>query len=193
MSVKIQVEHSKVLVQAPYNHLFIQTARNLDGNWDGKSKAWIFNIQEEQAVRNACLRYYGTDGVLTEQVDIRVSVGEDTVLRSCKKSLTLFGRVVAKGFGRDSGATTGQGIILESGGFSTGGSYINWTVYAYSDTTFIMRGVPKQLIDEYGGQLKVDVLPSGGRTDPDELLVEKKLLEMRLVEVNKLLGKDLEK
>lgn len=193
MSVKIQVERNRVSVQAPYNQLFIQTARSLDGKWDDKSKAWVFNVQEELAVRNACLRYYGTDGVLTEQVDIRVSVGEGGVLRSCKKSLTLFGRVVAKGFGRDSGATTGQGIILESGGFSTGGSYINWTVYAYSDTTFIMRGAPKQLVDEYGGQLKVEVLPSGGRADPDELLAEKKRLEMRLVEVNKLIEQDLEK
>lgn len=56
-----------------------------------------------------------------------------------------------------------------------------------------MRGAPKQLVDEYGGQLKVEVLPSGGRADPDELLAEKKRLEMRLVEENKLIEQDLEK
>lgn len=39
MSVKIQVEHNRVSVQAPYNQLFIQTARSLDGKWDDKSKA----------------------------------------------------------------------------------------------------------------------------------------------------------
>lgn len=58
-------------------------------------------------------------------------------------------------------------------------------------STLLMRGAPKQLVDEYDGQLKIEILPDDGITDPEVLLAEKKRLEKRLVEVNKLLGQDL--
>lgn len=143
---------------------------------------------EERAVRDACLRYYGTNSVMTELVDIRVTVGNNVRLKQTKGSLYLFGKVVAKAFGRDSGASTGKGIILESGGFSTGGSYINWTVFSDDETAFIMRDAPKQLVDEYDGALEIEVLPTNETINREALISEKERLVARLAEIQTLLG-----
>lgn len=189
MTTIIKTTETTITVQGDYNQEFIDQARRLGGKWDAPK--WVFDIREETAVRAASLECYGTDGNIVDLVDVQVTIPEDVshnYSNGKQRPLELFGRTIARAFGRDSGAKTGDGIVVKAGGFRSGGSMKNWRTINEDNTVIIMRDVSRALVakhDEHYPEnecFDVEILE---RTTPvSQLQDEKEKLLTRLAEID---------
>jgi hypothetical protein len=137
----------QIFVTSPYNKIFIERARYLGGKW--KSPAWVFDARNEKMIREALLEVYGSDGEHKEElvtVELFFPEGYSSVVG---EAITFFGRTIARAFGRDSGAKLGDGVVILSGGFTSGGSMKNWHTTAYMGTRILVRDVPKKLAEDF--------------------------------------------
>lgn len=130
-------ENGVIIVVTPYNAKFVNKARNLRGNW--KNNAWHFDDEIEEYVKAALLECYGVIG--DEPVQYCTLVISDYNGSTDKDAEELFGRIIARAFGRDSGAKLGDDIIWISGKYSSGGSVKNWDT-RISDGFFEIQNVP---------------------------------------------------
>jgi hypothetical protein len=179
--MKIKTTENTIIVISEYNTEFVDAARNLGGKW--VSPAWVFDIRDEAAVRAACMEFYGTDGVKTDTVDIRVTITSDIEARTA--DITVFGKVVARAFGRDSGAKIGAGIVIESGKFSSGGSAKNWETTGQAGTVFLMRDVSRRLVEANSdSSIEIEILSAKAEIDKDALQAERDRLMTRLAEID---------
>lgn len=123
MNVSIETEDQALIVRSPYNTGFIAEARKLAGKWDARREAWVFDVRNTGKVREALRFWYGTDGESPpDTVSVRLWVDG-----SCGCGPIVWqGRILARAFGRDSGAKLGEGVVVEDGGFTSGGSIKNW-------------------------------------------------------------------
>jgi len=139
----------RVYVTTPYNPVFVQRARELNGTWHAESKRWSFDSRDEASIREVCIAIYGTDGspvegplvtVLVRLTDDVGDVFQDT------DTLFLLGREVASRRGRDYGVRLGEGVVTRSGGFpSSGGSARNPRLDPLLNTVLEVRDVPLAL------------------------------------------------
>ena len=119
--IDIQVQNDLVQVRTPMNTYFVQRAKKLAGRWDPRSAAWVFDARIEDKVRALCIECYGNDGkTFQELVDIRISYPKGVGV--CKGPVTAFGRIIGSAKGRYSGATLGNGVVLEKGKITSSGS-----------------------------------------------------------------------
>jgi hypothetical protein len=156
----ITATESQISVTGDYNAAFIAKARNLAGKWCEPN--WVFDIRDEAAVRAAALECYGTDGFVTDLVDVRVTLPKgDAGFPECEP-IVLFGHTVARAFGRDSGATLGAGVVVEAGGFGSSGSRKNWYTSAQDGTVVILRDVSRRLVERHeNDNVLVEVISNG--------------------------------
>jgi hypothetical protein len=184
MNIKIEKKESKIVAVSPYNPDLPSAARNLGGKWDGSS--WAFDARYEDDVRKLYKEIYGTDGTNAgELVDIRVTVNEDW--KEWRSGLFLFGRQVARAFGRDSGARLGNGIVLKKGSASSGGSMKNWKTEIAEGSIFEMTDVPKAAVDNNGAPEELTVEIIGQNIDREALEKERAKLVARIAEIDALL------
>lgn len=71
-TVKITTTSTEIEVISPYNKLFVSDARTVGGKFNSGSKAWFFDIRDESRVRDLCLEYFCTNGLISELVTLRV-------------------------------------------------------------------------------------------------------------------------
>jgi len=182
---EIRTDGDRLTVHTPYHPDFPPRARAMDGKWDGASKAWNFDSRDEHNVRNLCRDIYGTDGTEADLVTIRVTVvgawNQDT------GPLYLAGRQIASARGRDSGAKTGDGVIVLGGGFRSAGSVKNWYTDAIEGTVFEVRDVPRIAVEAIDvPKLTVEILET--TIDRAALEEERDRLIARIGEINGILG-----
>jgi len=142
---KIETTDSQIIVTGDYNSAFVTKAQSLSGKW--VSPSWFFDIRDEAAVRAASLECYGTDGGVADLVDVQITIPTYAHGMGSCKPIELFGRSIARAFGRDSGAKLGTGIVLVEGGFTSGGSMKNWCTDVKDNTVVIMRDVSRKLFE----------------------------------------------
>lgn len=128
-----------------YNTLLRDAARAHNGKWEGLEKAWIFS------------------GLIANEIDaldevfnsptINVEVTFTEGLSTLQAPVTFIGYVLARAWGRDSGAQLEEGFAVVSGEFSSGGSVKNWRTKA-SDGTTIRMSVPSLLLKQEEGNFK---------------------------------------
>ncbi|MBP1637257.1 MAG: hypothetical protein H6Q18_46 [Bacteroidetes bacterium] len=136
-SITLEIIDDKVKVVSPYNEGFVNKCRNLRGTFKGG--AWWFDDSIIDYVREAMVKYFGTTGETPfETCSLVISDFSDS--GDCGP-VTLFGRTIARAWGRDSGAKLGDDIIFVSGNYSSGGSVKNWRTYV-SDATFEIQNFP---------------------------------------------------
>ncbi len=186
--MKIAIVESKVYVTADYNSAFVAQARNLGGKWANPS--WVFDARDEVAVRAACLECYGSDGLTADLVDVRITIPEDCrAVGGGQGPIELFGRTLARAFGRDSGAKLGEGVVIEQGGFSSGGSMKNWCTTVKDNTVLILRDVSAALVAKHDNEaFLVEVIAHQNQINRDELNAEREKLIARLAETDALLA-----
>lgn len=136
-AIRTVVTDKSVVVYSYYNDLFVRRARGLRGNW--VSGAWNFTPAVLEHVKAAVLECFGVDGTAPYEVCTLLVKGLDTGART--EGVELFGRPIAKAYGRDSGAKPGDDIFLLSGSFSSGGSVKNWSTNV-NDATFEIHNFP---------------------------------------------------
>ncbi len=125
-----------ISVKTPYNEKFVQKARNFRGNF--KEGAWHFDDSIEDYVKAALMECYGTTG--EEPVEYCSLLIKDYRGSGDRRPVELFGRTIARAFGRDSGAKLGDDIIWIDGTYNSGGSVKNWRTYV--DGTFEIQKFP---------------------------------------------------
>jgi hypothetical protein len=132
-------ENFKIRVKTPYDKAFVERARNLRGTWSKSTSEWVFDDSIEEYIREALMDVYGTTGEApVEMVSLLIDGYDDNQLNG---PIELFGRIIARAFGRDSGAKLGDDIIWISGEYTSGGSVKNWRTYV-SDGRFEIKNFP---------------------------------------------------
>lgn len=150
--VKIERTDEKIIITSPYNSVFVEQARNLAGKFNDSKKAWVFDIRDEADVLTACYLAYGDDGYRYSICDVQINMPDGYSV--WQNSIKFFGRVVARAFGRDSGAKIGEGVKIVEGEFKSGGSFKNWRTVANEGTVIVLRDVSLPLVEAYIDELK---------------------------------------
>lgn len=184
--VSISKTGSSVRVVAPYNKGFVDDARLLAGRWE--KPAWVFDALVETQVREACMSWYGSDGVITRTCTVRVNFPPHF---SKNGPIRLGGRPIAEAIGRAAGVTLGRDVILLSGGFGSAGSYAHpRTVVDEEGATVLLRDFPtaraELLIAKPQRGIVVTIVPEVAM-DAEALTAERGRLMARLAEIDALL------
>ena len=153
MTVSIDVKNDACSVVAPYNAKFIGKAKRLGGKWNAAGKSWDFDARDEPDVRALCLDHYGTDGQHEDLVTIRVEFTKSSY--AMRNSITISGRSVIRAYGRDSGASLCDGVILREGSVGSGGSQKNWKTTVEEGTILEVRDFPR-ILAEKGADTNLD-------------------------------------
>ena len=169
MNIDINIRHGILCVNCPYNSEFVAASKILGGRWN--APLWIFDPREEQKVRDLCYRVYGTDGIKEpDLLTVRAKFGPDNDVRQAP--IEIFGRTIARAWGKDSGVKLGEGVVLSSGGFFSGGNTKNWETKAEAGTEVLITGIPRHRVAE--------MIKSGAKwlsIESDNLPVDRKALK----------------
>ena len=147
MTMPLTITAKKITVSSPYHQDLPRRARNVGGRWDPTKKCWIYDARDLEVVTDLYRDIYGyaptsaEEDATTPKVDVTITVGEDPWYGDCGP-LVLGGRILAKAYGRDSGARVGHGVIMRNGHIDSRGSAKNWHTLASAGTTFVARDVP---------------------------------------------------
>lgn len=145
MTVKLHTIGSSIIVDSPYNAEFVAGARRLAGRW--QDKRWVFPVEVKADVQRLLLSAYGEDGEnAPEVVRLRV-IHDNSIDTGTNASIVVGGRQVAWVYGRDSGARTGEGIVLRKGRVNSGGSMKNYRITMTAELEFDILRLPKVMAD----------------------------------------------
>ena len=61
MTPEIVERGGRLIVSAPYNRRWSEWARENGGKWDAGSMAWVFRVEQREAVEEALARIFGED------------------------------------------------------------------------------------------------------------------------------------
>lgn len=170
-NVNVEIKGDEVFVRSPYNTYFVTNARdNLGGFWEPELKAWKFKRRTLEKVKELLLFAYGNDGFgRIDQCDLLVTYIRDNNLISdrVKSAVIFLGYPLAQAESKVSGAKVFPGVYVTAGGFSSGGSQLNWKTTISSNTSFTLKRVShpyylqvlrtyKQVFDD--GDIEIKVL-----------------------------------
>jgi len=150
----VSLTDNRIAVVTPYNADFVRKARLQAGRWgsyrDDKgngSPAWIFPVEQIEAVRQLLRDVYGEDDQDQDSgKKVRLRVQYDrSIDTGGRGDVVVAGRQVARAFGRDSGAKIGEDIVVIKGGFGSGGSIKNWAIHVKTDTVFDLLRIPEPM------------------------------------------------
>ena len=187
--MKMTRENGMAKVFTPYNRNFIAKIKTIGGaKWNGEEKCWMVPETEIDMVRTFMMDVYGeTDQADdSERVTVKVTFNDDE--HEDKEGITLFGKNIARAFGRDSGAKLGEDVTLLTGEITSGGSKINWRTVVEAGTVIKVRNVSKKALDvstDYN--ITVEEIQEAN-IDRAALIAEKTKLLARLAEIEKLLA-----
>jgi hypothetical protein len=196
MTVEIKHAGNDIIAHSDYHPDLPRQAKKLGGRWNSNDKCWIFDVRDEERVRELYRTIYGTDGTIAtgDMVNMRVTVKEESDWAANRTGLYFAGRCVARATGRDSGAKLGNGVIVLEGGFDSGGSMKNWkTRCDRKKTVFEIRDVPREKALEAVEDAKDDkyierVEIIENQIDVAKLENEKKMLLARIAEIDNILN-----
>lgn len=187
--MQITVENGMAKVFTPYNTDFVSKIKNIGGRrWDSVERCWMVPETEIGTVREYMQAVFGETDLPddSEKVTVKVMFNRDTY--EYRSGITLFGKEIARAFGRDSGARVGDDVTLISGRVKSGGSMKNWTTDIDHDTVMKIRNVSKAALDlPTNYDVTVEVIEDA-EIDRKALEEEKAKLLARLAEIEKLLA-----
>lgn len=185
--IKVIEKDGQLEVYTPYTPSMPKKARKTGGKWDRGKKAWIFQKEDEQHVRDMLISVYGTDGTDADLVDVLVTfTGYYSVWHD---AICLYGRQICAAKGRDSGVRFGEGIIVKEDSFDSGGSVKNWRTCADIDAQVVIKGVPRKVVEEDPQpQDEVEVEIIGSKIDIEALRAEREKLADRILHIDEQLA-----
>ena len=183
------LKNGKIAITSPYNPDFIRKIKKAGGRWNPADKTWDIDERSIDTARAIMREVYGQDDLPQELVNVKVTVGDYPIIGD-RAPVTLFGRVVASAWGRDSGARVGDKVSFEKGGARSGGSVKNWDTRIAPESVFTIYDVPKLAADEKIGWNDdfgiFEVIENGNKKEA--LLKEKEALLKRIAEIDTLLN-----
>lgn len=189
--VDIRTSGAQTSVRSPINDLFVTHAKKLGGKWNTARNVWEFDARDEQRVRELCVRYYGSDGLVDDVCTLRVKF--ETTHYMDQRAYTIHGRPIARAFGRDSGAKQGDGVVFLSGRANSGGSVKNWDTRILAGSEILVRDFPRAVAEklatnEPGSDPFYSIEPEEVPVDVQALTAERAKLVERIAEIDNILA-----
>ncbi|MCI7303070.1 MAG: hypothetical protein SOR93_14120 [Clostridiales Family XIII bacterium] len=186
--MKIEVKENKAYIYTPYNPEFVHQVKQIGGaRWNASEKAWTVPQDMVEPVREIMLEVYGeTDVKAVEKAKVKLIFKEE-IYEHCSP-VCILSKVIAKAYGRDSGATVGDDVAFIKGSATSGGSAKNWYSVVEKDSEVILNNVPASFLEnaELPDGVEMEILEQN-KPDIDALMKEKESLEKRLAEIEKIL------
>lgn len=182
MCEKIRIENTGAWanIYTPYNKEFIREVKKIGGaKWNGKARCWSIPAYSVDKCREILLDVYGYDDSPVETTTVRVRILED--MTEIKDSVKIFGKTVARAYGRDSGSKVGEDVVLVSGKIDSGGSIENWVSVIEKGSIVELHNVPVPAIKPSD---KYEIIKEDNK---GELLKERDRLVARIAEIDMIL------
>lgn len=179
MNINVKKYGDFLAVYFPFDESAKDRIKNLGGKWNGIERCWKVPAALESEVREVLRETFGTDGSQpVNMLTLRVTALEDVEVYT--EPVTCCGKVLARAYGRDSGAKVGDDVALISGNIASGGSRKNWKSIVRKGAVFKLLNVfPGQKDDYDSDSFQVEVIDESIEgTNPlahfsdDELLAE---------------------
>lgn len=184
--MKIEINNGKAKVYTPYNADFVKKIKKIgSARWDSAERCWAIPENAVNSCREIMQSVYGeTDISSINKVDIRITFIEE-YSEYCK-AVTMFGKTIARAYGRDSGATVGDDAAFVKGEPNSGGSCKNWKTIIPEGCVVDVHGVPENMLSDYDSKyVRVEIKESV--VNKTELIEERDRLMKRIEEINALL------
>lgn len=188
--MKIVVNNGFADIYTPYNADFVDKIKRIGGRrWNGENRCWTVPETEIDTVRQFMVDVYGESDLpdSSEYVDVRITF-ENDAYSDYRSGIVMFGKTIARAWGRDSGAKVGDDVTIETGVCTSGGSRANWYTAIKADTVIKIRNLPKKALEKgCDYDVTIEVIKENG-INKEALLAEKEKLVLRLSEIEKLLA-----
>ena len=122
--IQVRRVASEAVVCCYYHPVFIEQAKALQGRWEPSTLSWHFTSKLMESLSELLWGLFHVDG-LTPYPVCQLRVYEFSQ-QSFQEACMLFGRPVARAYGRDSGAYLQPDIYKFGGSVRSGGSSKNW-------------------------------------------------------------------
>lgn len=181
-------DNDTIEVYTPYSVNFTsELKRRISGRkWDGSKRCWVVTAESIDFVRKLMEKHFGESDISdTEKVTVIVSFAEE--LATCDvTNIELFGKTVAKAYGRDKIAPISGDVVYIEGSYESGGSTGHPLVRINAGSVLEIYNVAVSAIDAMKDKLPVGVTYSIKDTSrKDVLLAEKERLIAKLEAIEK--------
>jgi len=190
--IRSEIKDGRAYLTTPYSPEFIQRIKKCGGQWDAESRRWHIPEDALPIARTIMREIYGEtdEAPATETVTLEATFTRDAV--GYGVPIELAGRVVARAWGRDSGARSGNEVAFIEGNPASGGSTRNWTTIVPAGSVVLLFRIPIALAHKLLADPPEDVsvrIVDDPRLDRAALIEEKARLLARIAEIDTLLGK----
>lgn len=188
--MKITTNNGVANIYTPYNADFVAKIKNIGGRkWNAAEKCWTIPETEIDTARRYMMEVFGETDKADEgeRVTARIKFNDEAYAE--RKGIVIFGKEIARAWGRDSGARAGEDVTIEAGAITSGGSRNNWRTVIEAGTVIKVRNLPEAALDiETKYDIEVERVEEE-KIDRPALEQEKEKLLARLAEIEKLLEK----
>lgn len=190
--MNIIINQEKALVYTPYNYDFVQKIKSIGSSkWNGS--AWEVPACTVEQVREIMMDVYGeTDIEAAPKMYAKIKV-VDTDWAPANRGIYLFGKLIARAYGRDSDAMVGDDVAFTKKAPVSGGSRNRPDVIIEQGAELVIHNIPESKIDpqipNYGIPEEYIVVEVSKESDvkKSKLLEEKERLLKRIKEIDDIL------
>ena len=184
--VTIIKEQEFINVKSDYNARFVKLAKTINGKW--KSPYWQFPIENEERVRELCLKIYGDNGLSFDTVDLIIDLNIADGL-NVDNVIKIGDVVLCERKCRDWQVKIADNVTVIAGEFCDCGGSAKYprVTWNYDDEMRIkVKNFPLSLYEKI--EDKKGITATKGVTNLEALLKEKEAILKRLAEIEKMLG-----
>ena len=110
--MKITIIDTAAYLDTPYNPEFVSQIKNIGGaRWDSSRREWKIPAACVEQAREIMRRVFGECDLPdeTRRVNVKLTFSE-SICGNTRESLIIFGKQIARAYGRDSGAVAGGDV-----------------------------------------------------------------------------------
>jgi hypothetical protein len=134
-------------MKSPYNPKLREALKGLNGKWDDKTGAWVFDIRTLSKVFKTYDNVYGEHGEHVTRVNVEMTALEE--ISVTKGAIYAGPRFLCKALGRDSSIVFGSDVVIVSThnqGARSSGSTENWKTVILKDTEVWIYDLPETAV-----------------------------------------------
>lgn len=191
---EIEIKDGQAYLTTPYNPVYVQRIKQLGARWDASSKRWRINAQSVDAARKIMREIYGEDDQKQDEKVTVIATFSETQSALCN-SYCLFGKTIARAYGRDTGAQVGEEAAFIERAPRSGGSIKNWETVIPAGSVVEIYNVPRKFVEQeiesnksQDNGISFEIKEESCKIDRAALSAERERLLLRIAEIDKLLN-----
>lgn len=184
-------QNNKIEVKTPYSALFVSRLKESIGKrkWDSEKRVWVIEEEDRDALMAVLKEVFGYEDDGGETCDVEITLDPHYCVD--RGPIMIAGVVIAKAWGRDTGAKLGENVTVLKGGFKSGGSRVNWDTRMDEETVVRVKDFPAwglgENVQANVKNFKIKKI-SDIKVNREKLMKEKEELLARLAEIDKILA-----